>query len=229
MLQEARDKADGYRPDSAVLEQLRQKTFVALVGPAGVGKSTTGDVLMAYDTNFGRTGSVTTRQPEPRDTPALYRYITMDDALSRIKNRQFVNYVIHPTTKTIYGTDPDMYDHRYTVLETLPEAVAYFRRLPFKHIYVVYLVTDADEWKKWFDARYALQNEERSKRLDEATHSLGWALFSKVQDIRFVYNPPGDQQTAARTIIDLVKYSKDSSMVGREFAERMLAITKEMA
>lgn len=227
-IEKVRLEAPSYTPNGEILQAIQDKEFVAVMGPAGAGKSTTLDIVSQLDPAFGRTGSVLTRQPEARDNPDFCKYMTVDKALKCIENRELVNYIVHPTTGTIYGTDLDMFAHEYNMLETLPGAINYFRELGFKAMHILYLVTEADSLEKQFDERYTVKNDERTKRLNESRANVEWSLSPEASGVRFIYNQPGKQAETAQKIIHSVKYNQTPHENGREYAEKMLAKMKEM-
>lgn len=224
-----RQKSAEYRPNDAILNEVRKKIFVAAVGPPGVGKSTTFDKVALLDGDFGRTGSVMTRNPEPRDDPQFCRYISKEQALRLIERREFVNYIVHPTTHNVYGTEVDMYSHTYNMLETLPGAVNYFQSLGFKTMHALYIVTEPDAWQAWFNERYKEKNQERAKRLEEARLSLEWSLAQTDATLTYILNEPGKINMAAKKVIDRIKYDKRTkSEEYKEYARAMLQRTEEM-
>jgi hypothetical protein len=199
------------------------------MGPAGIGKSSTLAIVEELSSDFGRTGSIVTRQPEARDDPRFIRYVNLAESLQCIQEHTFVNYVVHPTTSTIYSTALDMFSSRYNMLEALPESIAYFWNVGFKKVYVFYLATEPRAWQTWFDERYPNRSStERKKRLAEAKTSLNWALADHAYAITHIYNSPGGQHETAQKIIDSVKYNKKAAANGREYVRAMLQQIEEM-
>lgn len=218
-----------YAPNATVLKALSRKTLVCAVGPAGIGKSTTLDVVSRLNPSFGRTGSVVTRAPHERDNLQMNeRYISIAEATGAIAKGEFVNYIVHPTTHAVYASDLHAYIHDYNMLETLPGSIDYFRTVGFQKVYVLYFVTEPTAWRTWFDERYPHKDDERAKRIREAEQSLVWALGQSPETIIFIYNTPGEQEETAQTIIDVVKYKAQERSDGITYAKGMLQQIKEM-
>jgi guanylate kinase len=225
---DAQQHMAAYRPNAEILRNIGKKVFVAVIGPPGAGKSTTLDKVDELDLDFGRTGTITSRAPEERDNKELCHYISEKEAIERIRSREFVNYIVHPTTHKIYATDLEMYSHTYNTLETLPGAVDYFRSLGFKAMHALYLVTDPSDWQTWFNERYNEESPERTKRLLEAEASLRWSLGQDSDKLTYVYNLSGHQEDTARRIIDIVKYDQHSDTDYKPYVEQMLQLAKGM-
>ena len=203
--EQARETQATYQPNETVKAELRDKTALLFVGPAGVGKSTTLDRVADLDTHFARTGSIGTRPVSARDRPGLYEQYPEEEILEKIARHEVVQYAIHPTTSTIYATTPNMYEKPYSMLEMLPGGIDQFRSLGFGGLQVFYMVTEPRAWRQWFLERYPEASSERAKRLGEAITSLNWALTQPKDSFLWLNNPPGQQEDTARTIIRLTQ------------------------
>lgn len=202
--------------------------MLLFVGVAGVGKSTILDTIAKHDTRFGRTGSVGTRPPQARDKPGLYTQLDQEEMMTKIVDREVVQYAVHPTTDTIYATLPNMYRKPYNMLETLPVALNGLKQLPFMETRVLYMVTEPSAWQQWFKERYPDNTSERQKRLQEALSSLTWALSQDEDNITWVKNMPGKQKQAAEECIRLTTQPPKNSPNYRDDAQGMLAIASAM-
>jgi len=217
-----------YKPNGIILKALADKTLVCAVGPAGVGKSTTLDIVSRLDSDFGRTGSVVTRPPHERDDPALYRYVSPEEATRLIAEGELVNYIVHPTTHQIYGSDLTAFAYPYNMLEALPESLGYFQKIGFKQLHVLYFVSEPSAWRSWFEQRYPDKTDEYQKRLQEAEISLQWALRQGPREVAFIYNAPGSQEETAKNFIGIVKYNVQQRSDGITYAKGMLQQIGEM-
>lgn len=200
-IEEALAQQENYYPSDLIARQLRSVTLLLFIGPAGVGKSTTLDLVADVDQRFGRTGSIGTRPPHTRDAPGMYQQYTPAALLQKIADRQVSSYTIHPTTGDIYGTIPSMFTNQFNMLECLPGAVTLFRRLPFAKLLLFYIVTEPSAWQTWFEARYPTEGAERIQRTQEAALSLEWALQQPAGSLRWIKNTPGAQEATAKQII----------------------------
>lgn len=195
-----------YQPNKIVSKKLEQKTLVAIVGPAAIGKTTVMKAVETADERFGRTGSITTREPREGDDPDMYRYVSHDEnglpqLLDQIEAGELVQYTVHPTSQKIYGTDLERYANEFNMIDALSGSVDGFKKLPFgKHV-IIGLAADSKSWQTWFNERYPANDNERAKRLAEAVISLEWCLNQPENEITWVENTAGDVNVAAKNII----------------------------
>lgn len=165
---------------------------------------------MRLDDDFGRTGSIGTREILARDDTRFYHSISQDAMLTRINECSLVQYVVHPTTHNIYATDLSMYSHPYNMLEALPSVIPHFHRLGFGRLVVVYMVCQPTAWREWFETRYPVQDDERRKRAKEALDNLEWAMTQPANSLQWVENIPGDQVRTAQRLINITKHNDNT-------------------
>lgn len=198
-----------YRPNAEVAAQLRSKTLVMVVAPTTCGKSYLMRQVAERDPECARVKDFTTRPPRDDDQPDAFEYFPHDDEhvsklLDRIHRQEVVQYIVHPTTGMLYGTDLSGYPGTYNFLETISSVVTVLRLLPFAHTIVIGIVADLEQWKQWFLKRYPEPSADRTKRLQEAVTSLEWLTDTTHADlIHWVVNSPSDDP--AGTIINIVK------------------------
>lgn len=189
-----------YQPRTDVLEKLHGKTLVMVVGPTSIGKSFIMNEATTLDARFTRVSGLTTRQPRPNDEPGLYRYISDDMAARLIADRQLVQYIVHPTTGKLYGTEAEDFPGEYNLQDTLSTSVDFYRSLPFARHYVISLTTEPGSWKEWFLQRYPAADDERTKRLLEAKQSIEWSLSQTGNHVWLVNRPGRGRETASQLI-----------------------------
>jgi len=225
-----------YQPREDIASRLGEKVLIMLVGPAAAGKTYIMDEVVASDPRFQRVSVFTTRTARPDDAPGMFRCLPHDDEhvsqlLGLIDEREVVQYAVHPTQGTIYGTMVDDYPGEANLLATLSGSVEHMRRLPFKEAYAVCLATMPDDWQSWFDDRFPVGHPDRIKRLGEAVSSLEWMLDEANQGIiRWVPNFAGQPEVAAREIIsvtDGTEPKRDETLV--DYAKATLERARQLA
>lgn len=198
-----------YRSNAQVSSQLHDKTLVMVVAPTATGKSYLMRQVAEQDPECGRVKDFTTRPPREDDQPNAFDYYPHDDVsvsrlLDRIHNQEVVQYMVHPTTGALYGSELSGYPASYNFLETISSVVTVLRLLPFKRTVVIGVVVDLEQWKQWFMKRYPDISSDRTKRLQEAVTSLEWLTDTTHADlIHWVINDPARDCTS--TILDIVK------------------------
>jgi guanylate kinase len=200
-----------------------------LIGPVAVGKSFIIEHVTAQDKEFNSVPTFTTRDARSDDTPGLFliRPHTVHglaQILDEIQQGRLVQYMVHPTTHSVYGTKPEYYSARYNLLPTISTVVDTIHR-PFGSGVAVFIVAKPETWRKWLDIRYPIKSKERTKRLQEAVASLRWALANeKKSNIMWVENSIATPEKTIDDIINIVKYSQKSDEAARIYAEQMLAL-----
>jgi guanylate kinase len=222
-----------YWPADNVRDQLHNKNFIMVVGPAAVGKSSLMNEVAKIDTDFARVKNTTTRPQRSYDEPGLYNYVPHTNEglgvlLDQIKKRELVQYAVYPTTGYIYGTFPGGYPAMYSMLDTQSQVVATLSRFPFKNTYVIGVVTDPTKWKEWLTKRDIKGSEEYVKRVGEAITSLEWLVAQPDNSINWVYNHPNDLQTSAHDFIAAIRNHQVNDLTLRGYALEMLSLAHQM-
>lgn len=215
-----------YHPREEVLQQLHGKTLVMVVGPAAIGKSSLMNEAIRLDHTFARVSGLTTRVARPNDEPGLYRYVSEDDARQLIGQRELVQYVVHPTTGKLYGTEARDYPADFNLQDTLSASVDFYRTLPFGRHVLVSLTTDPTAWQTWLQRRYPQVSPERDKRLQEARMSIEWSL-SQAGEQHWLVNRPGDLSRAATELIAIARGHQRPQQPPAE-VHAMLATVKDL-
>ena len=198
-----------YEPRADVLETLHGKTLVMIVGPTSVGKSSVMNQAVRYDSAFARVSGLTTREPRPDDEPGLYRYVSEGEAEKLIKKRKLVQYVIHPTTGKLYGTEAKDFAGFYNLQDTLSTSVDFYKSLPFARHVTVSLTTDPETCKIWLIERYPAGTPERKTRLQEARSSIQWSM-AQTGDHHWLVNRRGELATTAANLVAIARGENSS-------------------
>jgi guanylate kinase len=89
-----------YLPKATILEALKDRHIVMLVGACCQGKSTVVQTAPSIDPRFGMGGNLTTRPPRTDDERYSY-YDHTDSGLqklfAKIKSHELVQYAVNPT------------------------------------------------------------------------------------------------------------------------------------
>lgn len=182
-----------YSPNNAINEQLADKSLISVVAPAGEGKSFVMENTATRYESFSLVTGWTSREEETRDTPGRYTYFPhTDDGVNHLLDMadrgDLVQYVVHPTTKRLYGSFIEDYHTPYNLLDTQSGAVAALRRIAFRKHHVIGLVSEPRDWIARFVERYPENTEERRKRLGEAIISLRWETAQPRHEITWIKN-----------------------------------------
>lgn len=171
-----------YQPNPAVLERLKEVTFVAVVGPTASGKSTLIKEAMAREPSLKMVRNHTSRAPrEGEQDRSDYYFHPRQEMEWRIRQGEYVQ-VAPNAFGDLYATGPDDYPtDGIAVMPILADAVPIFGTLPFKHLRCVFVVPPS--WEVWQrrinNHHFTLDKLER--RLDEAERSLEFCV--KNQDV----------------------------------------------
>lgn len=223
-----------YRPNDAVAAQLGDRALVMLVGPAAAGKSFIMNEIVTLDQDFRRVPVFSTRPERPDDEPGMFRCYPHDNEhvtrlLDEIDRGNVVQYAIHPTQGTMYGTLPEDYPGTYNLLATLSGVVDGMRTLPFKTAHVIGLTAPGATWQRWFDARYPSDHPERPKRIEEAIISLEWLLDeTRTDTVTWIENESGHATEVARQIIHHVRQKQPSDTRITNVARDMLSTARKL-
>lgn len=222
-----------YAPSNQVARQLENKTLVMVVGPACAGKTTVIDEVSKTDGRFGIVGSFTTRDPRADEGGKKFAYIPHTDEgleklFRRIKNKEVVQYMVHPTTKHIYGSDVSDFAGEYNLLDAIASSVDQLRTLPFKHTRIIGLVAGTSQWLFWFNSRFPAGHPERENRGREAVTSLRWLLGQPYGNVRWVINEQDKAEDAARETVRISLSESKGDMHGYRQAELCLEAARRM-
>jgi guanylate kinase len=225
-----------FDPNETIKRALGLKTLTMLVGPSQIGKSTSLRLAEEMAPGFVRIPSFTTRSRLPRDTDGLYRYVNHNDdnemknLISSIEERNIVQFVIHPETKSLYGSDLADYKDEHALVDTLYNNVEQMRRVGFGKTVTAALVAQPEEWLSRFINAYPLSNEEHIKRLREGTQSLTWMLDQDEESLFWIQSKKANVQATSQRIVDITLNDSESTNGGlRVLAEGMLKRIRELS
>lgn len=226
-------RQNDYVPGDTIKKQLESKTLILVVSPTSMGKSTVIKRVTELDERFGVVGSFTTRDPRPDESGKKFTYIPhteegLNSLFQRIEKHEVVQYMIHPTTKHIYGTDISHYPKQYNMLDYIYSGIEGIRRLPFAASPVISIVAEPSQWVFWMNQRYPGGHPERHKRLDEAMLCFRWLLAQPIQTVHWVVNKDGQLDQSAQEVIRIGLGSHTNDLSGRVFAEQGLHMALSM-
>ena len=169
---------DHYQPSNEVLEGVAGVKLIAMVGPSGVGKTTIMDLAVWKTPLLQRVKDVTTRAPRGENSDSEFNFMTKDQVIEGMKNKEFVQVALMQTGH-LYATRPQDYPRgRISVMAVLSSAVPNFRRI-FPDLVTTFIVPKSYEmWMDWFDQRKD-DEADVQKRLEEAKTSLTFAANDK--------------------------------------------------
>lgn len=221
-----------YRPNDDIAKQMQEKTLVMLVSPAAMGKSYLIKRATLAAPDLSQVSVFTTRGPRPDDDPGMFRSLLTDklvsELLDKIENGNVVQYAIHPTHHTIYGSEISDYRSKYNLLAMLSGAVETMRTLPFGSTVTIGLITNPATWHHRFDAKFPPNHPERAKRLQEAVLSLEWLIDQPNSSLQWLVNDDDQDTTSTEELVQLSYGQKPELQTGRQLAIDCLALAKTL-
>lgn len=200
-----RTNQETYTPSEKVIQALAGKTIVMVVGPAGIGKSTTMNAAVDQDPRLHRVPSFTTRAQRIDDEPGMYHYVATDQDYEKLErdiaHKNVVQYGVSPVKDVVYGTYAEDYLREYNLKDVWFSAVSEFEKLNFKEKIVVGLVAAPEDWQAWLDKRFSPGDPEALSRLDEAELCLPWLIERK--DVKWLQNKNDSLDQSALDLIDI--------------------------
>lgn len=217
-----------YQPNDHVKRLIGTRTLHMVVAPAVVGKSSVMNRATTLDTRFGRSTTLSTRQPRADDEPGVFRLVehtdeNIDTLLDKILSGELVQYKFHPTEHTFYGSEVTDHPHEHNMLPTLSGAINQLQQVGFKDTSVIGLVAPPTDWQTRFDQRYPEHHPQRLNRLREAEISYNDLLVRT--DVRWLVNHEGDVDGTAKKLVDTA--ASDESAEALAHVQRILQLTHE--
>lgn len=166
-----------YQPAPSVLERLKDVSFVAVVGPSGVGKTTLINAATALDPDLHLVQVTTSRTQRPGEVNNVdYHFRSLEEMLERIAKKEFVQ-VAPVAFGPLYATAPEDYAPAGTALMgVLAAAMPTFQGLPFKAFRSVFIVPPSFEiWQERL-TNHKFSDQDKAKRFTEASDSFQFAL-----------------------------------------------------
>ena len=185
-----------YHPNSKILESIAGVRLIAVVGPSAVGKTTIMETAVQKSPLLSMVGGVTSRARREGESEAEFKFLTKEQVLTGAKQGYYVQIAMTPSGD-LYATSPSDYPAaKVGIMAVLSSAIADFRKY-FPELKVVFIVPGTYEaWVQRFNER-AADDEDKSKRLEEAKQSLSFALTD--ENVHFILND-GLEQAVDRLI-----------------------------
>lgn len=217
--EEIRYLVDHYKPDTQTLEALAGVRLMAIMGPSAVGKTTIMEMAEKKSPLLHMVSNNTSRAVRPGEKQgAEFSFMTKEQMVEGIKHGAFVQVVMNPWGD-LYGTRlQDYFLGKVGLLAIISSAIPTFRKL-FPDLKIAFIVPSSYEaWMQHFLAREASE-EDKTKRLQEASTSIGFALADK--GARFVLNDELDK--AVDRLIQVAEGAKpDDEDQARQLAAQYL-------
>jgi guanylate kinase len=230
-LEKARKHEDLYVPNEAIQRKLGSRSLTMVVAPTAAGKTLAMQRVSELDPTFGLMSVVGTRTPRPDDLPGLFRPVPNDDKhvnelLDKVDTGTLMQYMVHPSEKTIYATELEDARATHNLLATLSTSIDHMKTIGFGHTAVVGLVPSPGSWKRWFNERYSQTHEKRHGRLIEAQTSYTNLLAR--DDVHWVINYEGEIDKVAQAVIAAsTNKSIEPNPEAEAFARRILQLIED--
>lgn len=226
-LEEIQPYIDDYNPSQEVTAYAGQVSALAVIGPAGVGKST----LMEASGIQISTG-ITSRLPRDGETKFRHYYDFTDPReRSQVRNalRQgdFIQAISHPATKELYASEPQDFPDAHCNLWD-PTAQEY-RRVQELGIFaslrgICVVAPNYETWQsQWLGRTNSDRPDDYNGRMLEAYRSLTTML--EEPNIAFLINTDVDEGARALQLFAEGNHeqSTEQSAAGRYAAHQLLA------
>ncbi len=208
-----------YQPSEKVLNKLPEVTFVAVIGPTAVGKTTLMNAAAARCPALHPVISTMSRAPRPDEENDIdVHFRTRQEMEARITAYEYVTLVVN-TTGELYATAPEDYSTEgIAMMPVMAAALPVFRTLPFKAVRTVFVLPPS--WEAWKQriANHGYGPDELEKRMQEASQSLRYAIDT--EDLVFVLN-----DDLARSTLDFTQAALGASAAANQYKSHDLAVT----
>lgn len=220
------------------LRTIAHRAFVAIIGPFEAGKTAIGLEAVRRDPDhFHYVPAIMTREPRADDPPGTTRPVeNTDDEVTRlldeVEQGKLVQYAIHPTDHTFYGTYPEDYrEGKYNLLPLLAgRPTRYMMESPFMQTQAVGVFTDPSTMEDRIGRAYRnSQPQKLENRLVEGITSAQFLIEQhKAGKLSLVHNVEGELEKSAQDLIDLIKGERKSDEEGVAYLERTIHLFEKM-
>jgi guanylate kinase len=208
-----------YKPNESVLGHLPNITFVAVVGPTAVGKTTLMNAAAARCPALHQVISTMSREPRPgEENDVDVHFRTREEMETKIAAQEYVTAIVN-TNGEIYATAPEDYaTEGIAMLPVLASAMPMFKALPFKTMRTIFILPPSwESWKQRIET-HNFTPEEYEKRMQEAGESLRYAIDN--ENLVFVVNDDLVQST-----LDFTQAALGSDSAANQYKCHDLAVT----
>jgi len=237
-LDTAREKQYRNPRNKDTLRTIAHRAFVAIEGPFESGKTAISLEVVRLDSdNFHYVPSIMTREPrtdEPANTsrPIENTDEAVSELLDEVEQGKLVQYAIHPTDHTFYGTYPEDYQAgKYNLMPALAgRATDYILESPFKETQVIGIFTDPKTLEQRINNAYRDKSPQKlENRLVEGISSAQFLIeHHKADKLSLLHNVEGQLEKSAQALIDLVNGNRESDEEGIAYLERTVHMFEKM-
>jgi guanylate kinase len=210
---------DTYKPNESVLQSLPQVSFVAVIGPTAVGKTTLMNAAVARCPALHPVLTTTSRDPRAgEENDVDFHFRSKEEMEARIAKGEYVQ-VAPNYTGALYATAPEDYaTNGIAITPVLADAMPTFKELPFKIVRSIYVLPPS--WEAWKErmTSHSFTPEQLEIRMQEAGRSLRYAIDT--EDLIFVINDDIVQST-----LDFTQAALGSDSAANQYTSHDLAVT----
>lgn len=208
-LQRLYELEPSYVAGEVTKEEVKDKTFIAVVAPYRSGKTVVTDAVVAMEPRIQLINTSTTRARKPAEDQPNFKTategITCEWFLQKVNEGALANYSVIPDVDA-YGTLAEDFPGNYSIGPFLPSGLVQIRKAGFKRLHAVYILTPKELWREFVnESRDELGDEKFKKRALESIDSANYAL-NNIDDFIFLENSvkgPEGIQKLAHTICDI--------------------------
>lgn len=180
-----------YSAGEITKNEVKDKTFVAVVAPYRSGKTVITDAVAEMDPRIQLINTATTRLRKPAEDQPNFKTasegITSEWFLQKASTGALVNFSVIPGVDA-YGTLPEDFPGEHTISPFLPSGLEQIRKAGFKTLHSIYILTPKELWREFVnESRDDLGDEKFKKRAIESIDSADYAL-DHIDDFVFLEN-----------------------------------------
>jgi len=201
------------------LQIIANRAFVGMMGPFRTGKTAVSLMATQLDPEHFHFVPSTTNEQVAK---------ILDDTTTG----NLVQYVIHPTDGTLYGTYPNDYQpDKHNLMPLLVgEPADYVLGSPFEKAQAIGIFTDPNSLEQRITTSYRDKPPEKlENRLIEGITSAQFLIERhKAGKLSLLHNVEGELEKSAQALIDLVNGDRESDGDGVAYLERTIHMFEKM-